>query len=137
LISASAFIVAVVKLLSFFHFNKIMNSKISILLLSIIFSASPILGKDNISQSVSSNHSPNAFQKSTSGKSYLYQISPRKLLEFWLKFPDIMFDSLSASERELYAELRETRERLKLKHRETELQKQLDVINRQLKKNGG
>jgi hypothetical protein len=113
-----------------------MNSKMSILFLSIILSASPILGKDNISQSVSSNHSQSAYQRSTSGKSYLYQISPRKLLAFWLKFPEIMFDSLSASERELYAEEQETREQLKLKRRETELQKQLDVINRQLKKMG-
>ena len=104
--------------------------------MSIILSASPILGKDNISQSVSSNHSQNAFQKSTSGKSYLYQISPRKLLEFWLRFPHLMFDSLSESERELYVEVRETRERLKLKRREIELQKQLDVINRKLKKWG-
>ena len=111
-----------------------MNLILSIVFIIITLSVSPIWGKDKLSPAESSYIPPSAYQDSITEKTYLYQFSPRKLLVFWLRFPDFMFDKISESEWQLHAEIQEKRESLKRQEREAELQKQLRLLDRQLKR---
>ena len=108
-----------------------MKIKLSIIFILIPLSVSPLYGDVNIFTAEPSNDSPSRFRNSLPEKPYLYQISPRKLIELWLRFPDQMFDTPSETEGQLHAKIQEARELITLKILESELQMRLDKLNKQ------
>ncbi len=112
-----------------------MKRSLRLIILVTTLSLTPVWGNyksksEALKTSDSSIVQTGLFQNTNAGKKYYHQISPRKLLAFWLQFPDLMFDTPSETEWQLHAELKATRERINLMRRETELKKQLDLLQR-------